>query len=233
MWGNVSRTMQGQATPSPTVCLLSSDPLIVSECQGLLYLANYGLRVTRMEGNTARADVPIADIYVIEVRASAEATQELVVRILSREPHARVLMIGDNFDEATAFPLLTMGVKGMVRRSEMRSDLTRALGAVHQNGFWVPRQLLSKFVGSVLSSTRRMLFALGSAELSEMQGKLLNCLLETDSDEEISRRLEIPEAELKSQIALLMRRFNVRRRWDLVLLAHQSSAQQHGLSQSA
>ncbi len=216
--------MHVQVAPSPTVCLLSSDPLTIAECQGVLYLANYTLRVIRTDSKDANvADLPFADIYTVEVRPTREATQELVVRILSREPHARVLMIADSFDEASAFPLLTMGVKGMVRRAELKADLARALSAVHQNGFWVPRHLLSRFVGSVLSSTRRMLFALGSAELSEPQEKLLKAMLESASDAEIAAKVGVPEAELKSQMAALMKRFNVRRRWDLVLLAHQAS----------
>jgi DNA-binding NarL/FixJ family response regulator len=217
--------MHVQTAPSPTVCLLTSNPLTIAECQGLLYLADYTLRVKRTEtGDDTGGDLPFADIYAIEVRPTAEATQELVVRILSREPNARVLVIGDGFDEVNSFPLLTMGVKGTVRRSELKSDLIRALSAVHQNGFWVPRQLLSKFVGNVLHSTRRMLFALGSSELTESQTSLLNNLLETDSDDELAHKLSVSVVELKSQVAELMRKFNVRRRYDLVLLAHQASA---------
>jgi DNA-binding NarL/FixJ family response regulator len=216
--------MHVQTAPSPTVCLLTSDPLTIAECQGLLYLANYTLRVKRSDSADDSAEIPLADIYAIEVRATPEATQEIVVRILSREPHARVLVIGDGFDEFNSFPLLTMGVKGLIRRSELKADLTRALSAVHQNGFWVPRQLLSKFVGSVLHSTRRMLFALGSSELTESQASLLNHLLETDSDDELARKLSVSEVELKSQVTELMRKFNVRRRYDLVLLAHQATA---------
>ena len=217
--------MHVQTAPSPTVCLLTSNPLTIAECQGLLYLADYTLRVKRIElGEHSASEIPMADIYAVEVRPTPEATQEVVVRILSREPNARVLMIGDSFDEANSFPLLTMGVKGMIRRSELKADLTRALSAVHQNGFWVPRQLLSKFVGNVLHSTRRMLFALGSAELTEAQSSLLNHLLETDSDDELAVKLSVSAAELKSQVAELMRKFNVRRRYDLVLLAHQATA---------
>jgi DNA-binding NarL/FixJ family response regulator len=217
--------MHVQSAPSPTVCLLTSNPLTIAECQGLLYLADYTLRVKRIElGDHAAEEIPSADIYAVEVRPTAEATQEVVVRILSREPHARVLVIGESFDDANAFPLLTMGVKGIVRRGELKADLTRALSAVHQNGFWVPRQLLSKFIGNVLHSTRRMLFALGSSELTESQASLLNNLLETESDDELARKLSVSEVELKSRVAELMRKFNVRRRYDLVLLAHQATA---------
>jgi DNA-binding NarL/FixJ family response regulator len=217
--------MHVQTAPSPTVCLLTSNPLTIAECQGVLYLADCTLRVKRIElGEHSPADIPPADIYAIEVRPTPEATQEVVVRILSREPHARVLIIGEAFDENNSFPLLTMGVKGMIRRNELKADLARALRAVHQNGFWVPRQLLSKFVGNVLHSTRRMLFALGSSELTEAQASLLNSLLETDSDSELAQKLSVSEDELRSQVAELMRKFNVRRRFDLVLLAHQATA---------
>jgi DNA-binding NarL/FixJ family response regulator len=239
--------MYAESAPSPTICLLASDPITISECQGALYLANFSLRV-KQSNSAESGELPLADIYAIDLSSSpmisrgstgtggavtgTEATQVTIVRILSRRPGANILTIGENFDESTAFPLLTMGVKGLVRRSEIRVDLARALTAVHQNGFWVPRQLLSRFVGNVLSSTRRMLFALGSAELTDTQTRLLNCLMTTESDAEIAQTLEISEAELKSQLALLMKKFNVRRRWDLVLLAHQASAQ-HDLSQTA
>lgn len=217
--------MHVQTATSPAVCLLTSNPLTIAECQGLLYLADYTLRVKRIEiGDHSAEEIPVADIYAVEVRPTAEATQEVVVRILSREPHARILMIGDSFDEANSFPLLTMGVKGIIRRSELKADLTRALSAVHQNGFWVPRKLLSRFVGNVLHSTRRMLFALGSSELTEAQSSLLNHLLETESDDELAQKLSMSAVELKSQVAELMRKFNVRRRYDLVLLAHQATA---------
>lgn len=241
--------MYAETAPSPAICLLSSDPITISECQGALYLANFSLRVKRTD-NAESGELPLCDIYAIDLPSSptlptsrgsrrgsavilpTEAVQLTVVRILSRNPHARILTIGDNFDESTAFPLLTMGVKGLVRRNEIHADLARALTAVHQNGFWVPRQLLSRFVGNVLSSTRRMLFALGSAELSDAQAKVLTCLLTTESDSEITQALGISEAELKSQLALLMKKFNVRRRWDLVLLAHQAASHQD-LSQTA
>jgi DNA-binding NarL/FixJ family response regulator len=222
--------MHLQAAPSPTVCLFSSNPITISECQGVLYLANYTLRIKRTDDGNG--EFPVADIYAVEARAAAEATQSMVGQILSRDPRARVLIIGDNFDETNAFPLLTMGVKGIVRQAEIRADLARALAAVHQDGFWVPRQLLSKFVGSVLSSTRRMLYALGSAELTESQAKLLQCLMSTESDTEIARTLGISEPEVKSEVSQLMKKFNVRRRWDLVLLAHQGSSPR-GFSRSA
>jgi DNA-binding NarL/FixJ family response regulator len=68
-----------------------------------------------------------------------------------------------------------------------------------------------------------MLFALGSAELTEAQSNLLQSLLETDSDAELATKLSVSVMELKSQVSELMRKFNVRRRWDLVLLAHQAT----------
>ncbi len=241
--------MYGETAPSPAICLLSSDPITISECQGALYLANFSLRVKRT-GAAESGELPFSDIYAIDLPSSptllasrsskreggvvllTEFAQETIVRILSRNHHARILTIGDNFDETTAFPLLTMGIKGLVLRSEIHADLARALTAIHQNGFWVPRQLLSRFVGNVLTSTRRMLFALGSAELTDAQTKVLTCLLTTESDAEIAQTLGISEAELKSQLVLLMKKFNVRRRWDLVLLAHQAAAHQD-LSQTA
>lgn len=216
--------MQDHPAHAPTVCLLSNNPLTVAECQGVLYLADYTLRVKRMDSPAENLELPEADVYVLELQDSLETGQEFVARLLARQPHARIIALAGEFNEANAFPLLSMGVKGLVLRSEIKTSLQRALAAIHQNGFWVPRPLLSGFVASVLSSTRRMLFALGSADLSHDQQTLLAALMDSDSDDEICARMNLTHAQLKEQLSELMHRFNVRRRWDLILLAHQASS---------
>lgn len=217
--------MQAQPAQAPSVCLLSNNALTVSDFQGVLYLANYPLRVKRSDGPPSEIlDIPDAAVYAVEALSSPEATQDLVVRILARKRDARILMVAESFEEAVAFPLLSMGVKGLLLRTELKSSLQRAIAALYENGFWVPRPLLSGFVANVLSSTRRMLFALGAADLSDSQQGLLRALMDTDSDDEICARLQITLPEFKSRLAELMRRFNVRRRWDLILLAHQAAS---------
>ena len=69
-----------------------------------------------------------------------------------------------------------------------------------------------------------VLFALGSSDLTEAQTSLLNHLLATESDDELAEKMNVTPAELKARVEELMRKFNVRRRYDLVLLAHQATA---------
>jgi DNA-binding NarL/FixJ family response regulator len=117
-----------------------------------------------------------------------------------------------------------MGVRGLLRRSEMKMQLASAIEAVAAGGFWVPRVLLARFVDSVIVSVRRTKFALSKADLDDFEARLLDAIMEEASYLEISSKFEIPEEEVPDRVSLLLKKFGVRRRADLFLLAQAKSA---------
>ncbi len=206
-------------SPQPaTVCLLSSDPLLIADFQGLLYVGGFQFRTTALNANAA-TEVPPASVYAIEARDSSDETDSIMADLLSRFPGARVLIIAPDFSEESAFPLLAKGVRGLVRRSDLREQLSSALTAIAVGGFWVPRTLLARFVDSVIGTVRRTHFALGQAELSDREQQLLDSVLENLSDREIAQKLNATEEEIAPEIGRLAKKFGVRRRDDLILLA--------------
>lgn len=214
--------MQPAASPQPTtVCLLSSDPLLISEFQGLLYLGGFQFRTTVLSDKSAGAkpQLPPASVYAIEARATIEETEEVIAEVLVQFPGARVLVIAADFSQQSAFPLLGRGVRGLVRRGEIHDQLPSALTAIAVGGFWVPRTLLARFVDSVIGTVRRTHFALGQAELDEQEQVLLDGILQNRSDAEMATRLGVTLAELPKRVAQLTKKFGVRRRDDLILLA--------------
>ena len=76
----------------------------------------------------------------------------------ARNPLARVVVVAEAVDERTAFPLLRLGVKGLMTFAELPAQFARALQAVAGGGFWIPRAILEQFVESVTSrsSARRV-----------------------------------------------------------------------------
>lgn len=209
------------------MCLVSSDPLLIADFQGLLYLGGFQFRTTVLNGKSLDApalELPAASVYAIEARSETAETDSLVTDVLSRYPGARLLVVAPDFSEESAFPLLAKGVRGLVRRSDIREQLASALTAISVGGFWVPRTLLARFVDSVIGTVRRTHFALGQVELSDAERLLLDGVLENLPEWEIAKKLRVPESEIAFRIQLLARKFGVRRRDDLVLLAYPKPA---------
>ena len=105
---------------------------------------------------------------------------------------------------------------------EAREQLPRALPLVASGGFWVPREVLSRFVDSILSTTQgRRLRGDSPAELSRREQEVLAGLLENLANKEVADRLHISERTVKFHVSNLLAKFGVRRRADLILLCYQ------------
>ena len=90
-----------------------------------------------------------------------------------------------------------------------------------RGGFWVPRELLSRFVDSLLQ-TGAARHTLHPAGLSSRENDVLDCLLENLSNKEIGSRLSISERTVKFHVSNLLGKFGVQRRADLILQAYQA-----------
>jgi DNA-binding NarL/FixJ family response regulator len=212
------------STPSPvsisTVCLLTDDPRLVSEFQQVAYMRGFQLKLAKspsLDGEDV-LNLPSANIYAVDSGVRASDPAGAVADVISAKPTSRVLVLVEEFNSETAFPLLSMGVRGLLVRSDAVSQLSNAMEAIAGGGFWVPRTLLSGFIDSVIGSVRRTKLALGRAELDEPESRLMDALLERADDDELARELDLSPEELREQIAHLLRKFGVRRRADLMLL---------------
>lgn len=207
------------------VCLLSWHPLVLEEFQRLLTRRAVYLRTCQLAPVTSREqvqkDIPRAQVYVVDAHAPRPAVEALVADIQKRYPASYLLMVVEKFDEMSAFALLALGVKGLVRYTEARDQLPRALEAVATGGFWVPRGLLSHFVDSILHTGNKRQGAARSAQLSTREVQVLDRLLENLSNKEIAAKLNISERTVKFHVSNVLTKFGVGRRADLILLSYQ------------
>src|ERR1700675_4156235 len=205
----VSRTAYSESTVATkrastklTACILSPHPLVLTEFERLLAKAQYKVTAKQLESTLApdlrNLEIPRAQVYVIDAHAAKPATGALLANILERYPEARLIVVGEQHNDANSFSLLRLGVKGLLTYVEAREQLIRALPLVATGGFWVPRQLLSGFVDSILTGQGRR--------------------LKTDSVTNLSRR---EQEVLDSLLENLSNKFGVRRRADLILLTFQ------------
>jgi DNA-binding NarL/FixJ family response regulator len=167
-------------------------------------------------------EIPRASVFVVDAHAARQATGALLGNILDRHPTARLLVVGDRFKEADCYTFLRQGVKGILNYGEAREQLPRALPLVAAGGFWVPRNVLSRFVDSILTTTQgRRLRGDSPAELSRREQEVLSGLLENLANKEVADRLHISERTVKFHVSNLLAKFGVRRRADLILLCYQ------------
>jgi DNA-binding NarL/FixJ family response regulator len=210
----------------PSVCLLSSHPLVLEEFRSVLTPRGFNLEVHRIEPNLLAAvekmEVPASDVYVIDGQVPDAVTQVLVARIQQQQPAARQLVLGDRFDESNAFPLLRLGVKGLLTYAQAREALPFAIESVWTGGFWVPRILLSRFVDWVLRAAHAPHAIKGPTDLSARERQVLDALLDNRSNKEIGEDLHISERTVKFHVSRLLEKFSVRRRTDLILLWFQN-----------
>ncbi len=204
----------------PLVCLLSTHPLLLEEFTRKLSRAHlpaksFRLRHVFFEDVNSLA-IPAASVYVADGHDPFVAV--LVGALVNRFPNSRVIVLSEKFTDATAFPLLELGAKGLLSYSEAAQDLPEAVKTVARGGFWVDRQLVSRFMDSVLHSARRRFGKTGPRRLSPREHEVLGCLLENLSNKEIAKRLNISERTAKFHVSNLLAKFDVRRRVDLIML---------------
>ncbi len=198
---------------------------MLSEFERLLSKSQFKVILKQLESTLApdlRAlDPPKANVYVVDAHAAKPATGALLTNLLERCPESRLMVVGEQHNDANSFSLLRLGVKGLLTYVEARDQLVRALPLVAAGGFWVPRSLLSGFVDSILTGQGRRLKTDSVTNLSRREQEVLDSLLENLSNKEIASKLNIAERTVKFHVSNLLSKFGVRRRADLILLTFQ------------
>src|SRR6266852_4029614 len=193
-----------------TVCSLSPHPLVLGEFERVLSRAGFHLISRQLASTLAPASRRLS------------LPRALITNILDRYPSARLLVVGEKFNETNSYSLLRLGAKGLLTYAEARDQLPRALPLVAEGGFWVPRAVLSRFVDSILSNVHgRRLKTDTATDLSRREQEVLEPLLENLANKEIANKLNISERTVKFHVSNLLSKFGVRRRADLILLCFQ------------
>jgi DNA-binding NarL/FixJ family response regulator len=213
------------STRKISVCLLANHPIVLAEFQRLLSTVSIRVRPKRVPPRLSDGDsIPRAGVYIVDFEGNRMVTESLVAKVVERYPHARLLLVGVNFGEDVAFPLLRMGVKGLLQHSQLTEQLQPALQSIAAGGYWVPRSLLSRFVDSVLAKTTHGAAMASRARLSPREKEVIHALLDNISNKEIGSRLNISERTVKFHVSNLLRKFGVGRRADLILLSYQEAS---------
>jgi DNA-binding NarL/FixJ family response regulator len=204
-----------------SVGLFSYHPLVAAEFERLLPQDEFEVWTHRLEpppmtGSEELAVSP-ASVYVLEASGVGRVTEALVESLARSQRANRLIIIAERFDEAETFPLLALGVKGLICFADAREFLARAIREVARGGFWVPRPLLSRFVDWTLATGRPRTIR-SAARLSSREREVVELLLKNLSNKEIAVKLRISERTAKFHVSNLLAKHGVKRRADLILL---------------
>ncbi|MGH9320486.1 MAG: LuxR C-terminal-related transcriptional regulator [Vicinamibacteria bacterium] len=202
-----------------TVCVLSYHSLVLRELEQALPPDRFRLQIRKVAASPLREleSASRAPLYVVDAQLPQPTTGTLIGSITRQSPKSRILVVGERFRETDAFALLRLGVKGFVPYTELREKLPLALDSVALGGFWVPRALLSRFMDTVVASSRGRLSSGLSASISGREREVLERLLENLSNKEIAGRLYISERTVKFHVSNLLSKFALASRGDLIL----------------
>ena len=206
-----------------TVGLYWCHPLVLPEFERLISDNEFRLIARRLEANRIpdfeNLSVPKAAVHVVEAHPQFPVTEAVVTGIHARQPTARILMLGERFDDQTAFALLRLGAKGLTTYQESTRTLPRALQTVSEGGLWVGRSLLARFVDSALCTVPLRVYTTGFEGLTRRERQVLDAVLDNLSNKEIARRLHMSERTAKFHVSNLLVKHGVRRRADLLFCA--------------
>lgn len=165
---------------------------------------------------------PLRGVQVVAIendRAKPTAA-DLCLDVAAREPSAPIIVLAETFDDADAFSVLRLGVKGLVTFDELRERLPRILREVGAGGFWVSRGLLSRFFDSARQEAEGQRRLAREVALTPRESEVLEDLLRNLSNKEIAKRRQLTSRTVKFHVSNVLAKYGVKRRADLLLLSY-------------
>jgi two-component system, NarL family, response regulator DevR len=206
--------------------LFCSHPLAQEQFTHLLKRSEFDVVVTRelRLPNAAldTLDTP-AGVAVIDA-SNVAATVEFVRTLRIQQCPLNLLVLLPSLDDLLVFPLLRLGVKGLLSYPQVQHELCRAARQVSGGGYWVPRELLTRFVESILPELHGCKSLDSEAGISRREREVLDLLLDNLSNKEIAGKLFVCERTVKFHVSNLLSKFGVQRRADLIVLWMQRSS---------
>ena len=213
-----------QAPPDGTIkILLVDDHAIVREGLRLLLGGQPDMTVVAEAGNgadaVAAAEREQPDIILLDVALAGEDGLELLPKLVSVAPGARVLVLTSATDQETHARAMRLGTMGVVSKDKVGAVLIKAVEKVYEGEVWFDRATM----GSVLSVLSRGGNIDPEVEkialLTEREREVITHLCEGLKNRQIGERLFISEITVRHHLTSIFGKLGVVDRLDLLLYA--------------
>ena len=109
-------------------------------------------------------------------------------------------------------------MKGVLSYGQAQRELPRAAAELAGGGHWIPRELLTDFLESILPELHGSEALNPGIKISRRERDVLDLLLENLSNKEIAAKLFVSERTVKFHVSNLLSKFGVQRRAELIVL---------------
>jgi DNA-binding NarL/FixJ family response regulator len=178
--------------------LISGHPLVLQSFQDILKKEPLDVHALLLETTLASGlravSAPDAPVFVVDANLPGPAMEALLGGILEQSPKVRIIAVAESFSENASFALLRLGVKGLLDYKLAATELARAIPMVGSGGYWVPREILARFLDTILQGPQSQRLRLaGFHELSPREQQTLDYLLQNLANKEIADKMKISE----------------------------------------
>ena len=158
-----------------------------------------------------------SQVQIVDVAGSLRLVEAVAAHLRQHMVVPRLLALDESFSADSTFPLLFLGVRGLVSYDRLPHELARAARQVAQGVYWMPRQMLSGMVEMLLERVPAAQKPFPLIQISRRERELMPLLAESRTNKEIAAQMHISERTVKYHVANLLKKCRVRKRHELAI----------------
>src|SRR5260370_2239872 len=190
----------------PTVLLSTDEPILAEGLKRILSAAE-GLELSswcpKLEDLREQLEISVPDILLIDL--TSEVNFALLNSIQEAASRSKIVLWVRTISTELAMQAMSVGVRGILRRTLSTETLVRCLTCVQDGELWFEKALTDN-----LLTTRRY-------ALTRREGQLVALLSQGMKNKEIATAMTISEGSVKVYLSRLFQKLQVKDRIDLAL----------------
>ncbi|WP_299359854.1 response regulator transcription factor [uncultured Paracoccus sp.] len=199
--------------------LIVDDHPLMCEALSITLTAAFGLGRVRTAPSLAAAEASIRsdgapDAVVLDLNLPDVAGVEGVVSLCARSPGAPVTVISAEVDQGMVAAVIGAGARGYIGKSMPRAEIIAAFRAMWDGQTVLPDGYDPEVEGDEAGDLARVF-----STLTPQQMNILRLICQGRPNKIISYELSIAEATVKTHVAAIMSKINVRNRTQAALMA--------------
>lgn len=190
----------------PSILLYSDEPILA---QGLKAVLS-GTPNFRLIGHTATVDRIREDMAALKpdillLDLKAEVNFSMISNLHEADLDTKIILWVHSIQTELALQAMSVGVRGVLRRTLPVETLLRSLTRVHEGELWFEKTLTD----SIMSARR--------FRLTPREGQLVSLLSQGLKNKEVAATLGISEGSVKVYLSRLFQKLGVKDRFELAL----------------